>query len=84
MWRVLKRGGVADIIVPSTAGPGAFQDPTHVSFWNERSFMYFENGNIYRERFAKSYGIKARFAIEMLQVTNTVDGPKVHVLLRKV
>jgi SAM-dependent methyltransferase len=84
MWRVLKRGGVADIIVPSTAGPGAFQDPTHVSFWNERSFMYFENGNIYRERFAKSYGIKAGFAIEMLQVTNTVDGPKVHVLLRKV
>ena len=26
---------------PSTDGCGAFQDPTHVSFWNSNSFWYY-------------------------------------------
>jgi SAM-dependent methyltransferase len=38
--RVLADGGWALISVPSTDGRGAFQDPTHVSFWNENSFWY--------------------------------------------
>ena len=33
--------GWAFIEVPSTDGRGAFQDPTHVSFWNENSFTYY-------------------------------------------
>lgn len=40
-WRVLKHGGVFMISVPSTDGQGAFSDPTHVSFWNLRSFNYY-------------------------------------------
>ncbi len=43
-FRVLKPGGELDIEVPSTAGPGAFQDPTHVTFWNENTFFYFQAG----------------------------------------
>jgi O-antigen biosynthesis protein len=39
--RVLKPGGIAFIQVPSTDGRGAFQDPTHISFWNENSFFYY-------------------------------------------
>lgn len=39
--RVLAHGGWAFIEVPSTDGRGAFQDPTHVSFWNENSFLYY-------------------------------------------
>jgi hypothetical protein len=39
--RVLCDGGWAFIDVPSTDGRGAFQDPTHVSFWNENSFWYY-------------------------------------------
>ena len=39
--RVLAHGGWAFIEVPSTDGRGAFQDPTHVSFWNENSFWYY-------------------------------------------
>jgi O-antigen biosynthesis protein len=39
--RVLCHGGWAFIEVPSTDGRGAFQDPTHVSFWNENSFTYY-------------------------------------------
>jgi hypothetical protein len=30
-----------EILVPSTDGRGAFQDPTHVSFWNANTFAYF-------------------------------------------
>jgi O-antigen biosynthesis protein len=41
LHRVLAPGGNAIIQVPSTDGRGAFQDPTHVSFWNENSFLYY-------------------------------------------
>lgn len=39
--RVLADGGWAFIEVPSTDGRGAWQDPTHVSYWNENSFWYY-------------------------------------------
>ena len=41
--RVLAHGGWVFIEVPSTDGRGAFQDPTHVSYWNENSFLYYTN-----------------------------------------
>jgi O-antigen biosynthesis protein len=44
--RVLAHGGWVFIEVPSTDGRGAFQDPTHVSFWNENSFMYYTDSNL--------------------------------------
>ncbi|MDO8641496.1 MAG: methyltransferase domain-containing protein [Nitrosarchaeum sp.] len=43
IWRVLIVGGQLDILVPSTDGRGAFQDLTHVTFWNENSFGYWIN-----------------------------------------
>jgi len=39
--RVLCDGGWVMIDVPSTDGRGAWQDPTHISFWNENSFLYY-------------------------------------------
>ena len=41
IWRVLAPGGWLLASIPSTDGRGAFQDPTHVSFWNENSFGYY-------------------------------------------
>lgn len=41
LYRILAPGGYAIIQVPSTDGRGAFQDPTHVSFWNYNSFKYY-------------------------------------------
>ena len=41
LYRVLAPDGYALIQVPSTEGRGAFQDPTHVSFWNQNSFLYY-------------------------------------------
>lgn len=40
MWRCLRPGGWAMTLTPSTDGRGAFQDPTHVSYWNENAFWY--------------------------------------------
>ena len=40
-YRVLAPNGYFLISVPSTDGRGAFQDPTHVSFWNSNSFWYY-------------------------------------------
>lgn len=40
-YRVLAHGGFFFISVPSTKGEGAWCDPTHVSFWNARSFRYY-------------------------------------------
>lgn len=45
-YRVLAHGGFFYITVPSTDGRGAFQDPTHVSFWNENSFLYYTVKNM--------------------------------------
>ena len=39
--RVLADKAWAFIEVPSTDGRGAFQDPTHVSYWNQNSFWYY-------------------------------------------
>ena len=41
IWRVCKHDAVIDIEVPSTDGRGAFQDPTHISYWNLNSFCYY-------------------------------------------
>ena len=46
--RVLAHGGWAFIEVPSTDGRGAFQDPTHVSYWNENSFLYYTHEGLAR------------------------------------
>jgi glycosyltransferase involved in cell wall biosynthesis len=41
IYRVLVPGGWLLSRTPSTDGRGAFQDPTHVSFWNQNSFWYY-------------------------------------------
>lgn len=84
LWRVLKPGGTAEIAVPTTDGPGAWQDPTHVSFWNRRSFMYYQSGSPYRDRFADSYGIHARFSIKSERTDHTIDGPRLTIVLEAV
>jgi len=40
IYRVLVPGGWLFSLTPSTDGRGAFQDPTHVSYWNQNSFWY--------------------------------------------
>ena len=41
LYRALAPGGLLLSQTPSTDGRGAFQDPTHVAFYNENSFWYY-------------------------------------------
>jgi hypothetical protein len=62
-YRVLAPGGFLFIDVPSTDGRGAFQDPTHCSFWNENSFWYYTDKN-YSKFISPQY--KGRFQTSSL------------------
>lgn len=55
-WRCLAPKGWLLSNTPSTDGRGAFQDPTHCSFWNANSFWYYT-----RAQQAKYIGTPARF-----------------------
>jgi len=45
LYRLLAPGGLLLSETPSTDGRGAFQDPTHVAFYNENSFWYYTQAN---------------------------------------
>lgn len=63
-YRILAPGGWLFLDVPSTDGRGAWQDPTHVSFWNSNSLWYYTDKNF--SRFIPDYN--GRF-----QVANVVN-----------
>jgi SAM-dependent methyltransferase len=74
--RVLVPGGLAHIFVPTTDGRGAWQDPTHVSYWNRNSFWYYTKGVAEYERFHASYGIAGCFTVvkeEMAEYPGSVS-----------
>jgi glycosyltransferase involved in cell wall biosynthesis len=48
LYRLLAHGGMLLSLTPSTDGRGAWQDPTHVAFYNENSFWYFTNSEYAR------------------------------------
>jgi predicted SAM-dependent methyltransferase len=58
IWRVLKHGGRFESMTPSTDGRGAFQDPTHVSFWNYNSWLYYTE-----ESMRHQIGATAKFVV---------------------
>lgn len=62
VYRLLAPGGVLVSRTPSTDGRGAFQDPTHVAFYNENSFWYYTDENL------RQYveGLKVRFQVSRL------------------
>jgi GT2 family glycosyltransferase/predicted SAM-dependent methyltransferase len=67
IWRVLKPGGLFVSLTPDAEfGQGAFQDPTHVSFWVENSWMYYSDPAT-----RALYGMKANFKIKSIDRVNT-------------
>jgi len=62
IFRVLDFEGVFHFLVPSTDGNnmGAFQDPTHYSFWNEKKFWYFLDDQ-FGKGFRSLYNINCKF-----------------------
>jgi predicted SAM-dependent methyltransferase len=56
IYRVLENGGILYHMTPSTSGAGAFMDPTHLSFWNINSWIYYMD-----DAYRNLYSIKAKF-----------------------
>lgn len=83
-WRVLVPGGRFDIDIPTTDGPGAWQDPTHVSYWNRNSFLYYTAGDPHRERFGDAYGVVARFRVVSESLTRPGVVAKLRIILEAV
>lgn len=81
-FRVLKPGGRIDIDVPSTNGMGAFQDPTHKSFWNLNSFIYYDHN----QNLGEMYGCN-QWELLVVQEYNhpgvAAFGPYIKAVLRK-
>jgi glycosyltransferase involved in cell wall biosynthesis len=74
IYRVLAPGGWLLTACPDTSGRGAFQDPTHVSFWNPNSWFYF-----CRQEQAKYVpGIKARFQRNRCWIAHPTEWHKTH------
>jgi acetyltransferase-like isoleucine patch superfamily enzyme/SAM-dependent methyltransferase len=85
IWRVCKDGALVDLFVPSTDGRGAFQDPTHFSFWNVNSFQYFTVEHPAYLELCKCYGFRGAFHIESLrQYESPEQVIHVHALLRAI
>ena len=63
IWRVLKPGGRFKSLTPDAEyGQGAYQDPTHLSFWVENSWIYYSE-----PKAQASCGTKANFKINNIE-----------------
>lgn len=75
IWRLLKHDGLFYSSTPSSDGRGAYQDPTHYSFWNENSFWYYSKDN-----YRALYNIKPKFVVISLSTTTKDQDQICHVI----
>ena len=61
-------------MTPSTDGRGAFQDPTHVAFYNQNSFWYFTE----RQYAAFVPQIQCRFQVSRLSTYSPSEWHREH------
>ena len=66
--RLLKAGGVLEILVPYDLSHGAWQDPTHVRAFNERSWLYYSDWHWYLG------WVEARFDVLSIQLSMSSFG----------
>jgi glycosyltransferase involved in cell wall biosynthesis len=74
LYRLLAPGGLLLSQTPSTDGRGAFQDPTHVAFYNENSFWYYTDTN-YRNFVPE---IRVRFQVSRLATSFPTEWHAAH------
>jgi hypothetical protein len=74
LYRLLAPGGLLLSQTPSTDGRGAFQDPSHVAFYNENSFWYYTEAQ-YRNYVPE---IRARFQVSRVATHYPTDWHTAH------
>lgn len=75
-YRCLTDNGWFLTMTPSTDGRGAFQDPTHVSFWNSNSFWYYT-----RAEQAQYIGTPVKFQLNRIKNFYPNDWTKFHQIM---
>jgi len=71
IWRVLKNNGIFDSYTPSTeSGCAAFQDITHKSYWNRRSFDYYTTSF---KRFYIPEGLNPDLHFDVISIKNETE-----------
>lgn len=75
-YRCLAPNGWFLTQTPSTDGRGAFQDPTHISFWNSNSFWYYTKAEQ-----AKYIGTPVRFQLNRIKNFYPSDWHQFHNIL---
>lgn len=81
IYRVLKVGGKFEHHTPSTDGRGAFQDPTHLSFWNINSWYYFCPDTVGGRKICNTF---ARFKVVSLKdYLSDINVIHTHGIMRK-
>lgn len=74
IYRVLKPGGKFESYTPDAEfGQGAFQDPTHISFWVENSWLYYSH-----PAYRKLYSTKANFSTIIKRIETSKSGRVYH------
>lgn len=81
IWRICKPEATVEILVPSTDGRGAFQDPTHISYWNINSFKYYCVEYPSYLQLCQRYGFKGYFSVASLEQVESED-QVIHVLAK--
>jgi glycosyltransferase involved in cell wall biosynthesis len=71
-YRCLAPNGWFLTQTPSTDGRGAFQDPTHISFWNSNSFWY------YTKEQARYIGTPVKFQLNRIKNFYPTEWHKFH------
>lgn len=64
MWRICKKGAVIYVYVPYFRYEAAYRDPTHVRFFTEHSFDYFQEGVKF------SHYSRVRFKVRKVELRN--------------
>ena len=64
LWRICKPGAIIYVFAPYFRYEAAYRDPTHVRFFTEHSFDYFQKGVKF------SHYSKARFKIRKIELRN--------------
>lgn len=75
-YRCLCPNGWFLTMTPSTDGRGAFQDPTHISFWNSNSFWYYT-----RAEQAQYIGTPVKFQLNRIKNFYPNDWTKFHQIM---
>ena len=72
LWRILKMGGKAIIMVPYWNCKAAYIDPTHIKFFHQESFNFYDPSKYqYKER---PYLSSARFTINNIYYITKIAG----------